>query len=62
MSNLTQAELTKVRKLAFYEDLLTSDMKDSVINAKQRNLNAEIKKALSKKGTIVEIFVLRRDS
>ena len=60
MSNLTQAELTKVRKLAFYEDLLTSDMKDSVINAKQRNLNAEIKKALSKKDITVEIFVVRR--
>ena len=61
MSNLTQAELTKVRKLAFYEDLLTSDMKDSVINAKLRNLNAEIKKALAKKGTIVDMFVLTRD-
>ena len=60
MSNLTQAELTKVRKLAFYEDLLTSDMKDSVINAKQRNLNAEIKKALLKKDITIEIFVVRR--
>ena len=60
MSNLTQSELTKVRKLAFYEDLLTSDMKDSVINAKQRNLNAEIKKALSKKDITIEIFVVRR--
>ena len=60
MSNLTQSELTKVRKLAFYEDLLTSDTKDSVINTKLRNLNAEIKKALSKKDTIVDIFVLRR--
>ena len=60
MSNLTQAELTKVRKLAFYEDLLTSDMKDSVINAKQRNLNAEIKKALSKKDITIEIFVVLR--
>ena len=60
MSNLTQAELTKVRKLAFYEDLLTSDIKDSVINAKQRNLNAEIKKALSKKDITIEIFVVRR--
>ena len=62
MSNLTQSELTKVRKLAFYEDLLTSDTKDSVINAQLRSLNAEIKKALAKKGTIVDIFVLRRDS
>ena len=62
MSNLTQSELTKVRKLAFYEDLLTSNTKDSVINAQLRSLNAEIKKALAKKGTIVDIFVLRRDS
>ena len=60
MSNLTQSELTKVHKLAFYEDLLTSDTKDSVINAKQRNLNAEIKKALSKKDITIEIFVVRR--
>ena len=62
MSNLSQTELAKVRKLAFYEDLLTSDTKDSVINAQLRSLNAEIKKALAKKGTIVDIFVLRRDS
>ena len=62
MSNLTQSELAKVRKLAFYEDLLTSDTKDSVINAQLRSLIAEIKKALSKKGTIVDIFVLKRDS
>lgn len=62
MSKLSPQELQKVRKLAFYEDLLTSDMKDSVINAKLRNLNAEIKKALAKKGTIVDIFVLKRDS
>lgn len=60
MSNLTQSELTKVRKLAFYEDLLTSDTKDSVVNAQLRSLNAEIKKALSKKDTIVEIFVVRK--
>ena len=60
MSNLTQSELTKVRKLAFYEDLLTSDTKDSVINAQLRSLNAEIKKALSKKDITIEIFVVRR--
>jgi|688.fasta_scaffold2318841_1 hypothetical protein len=60
MSNLTQSELTKVRKLAFYEDLLTSDTKDSVINAQLRSLNAEIKKSLSKKDTTIEIFVVRR--
>lgn len=62
MSNLTQAELAKVRKLAFCEDLLTSDTKDSVINDKLRKLNSEIKKALAKKDTIVDIYVLRRDS
>lgn len=62
MSNLSPQELAKVRKLAFYEDLLTSDTKDSVINVQLRSLNAEIKKSLAKKGTIVDIFVLRRDS
>ncbi len=62
MSQLSPSEITKVRKLAFYEDLLSSDTKDSVINAQLRSLNAEIKNALSKKGTIVDIFVLRRDS
>ena len=60
MSKLSPQELEKMHKLAFYEDLLTSDMKDSVINTKQRNLNAEIKKALSKKDTTIEIFVVRR--
>jgi hypothetical protein len=60
MSKLSPLELEKMHKLAFYEDLLTSDMKDSVINAKQRNLNAEIKKALSKKDITIEIFVVRR--
>jgi|LauGreDrversion2_6_1035139.scaffolds.fasta_scaffold312286_1 hypothetical protein len=60
MSKLSPQELEKMHKLAFYEDLLTSDMKDSVINAKQRNLNAEIKKALSKKDITIEIFVVRR--
>ena len=62
MSKLSPQELEKMHKLAFYEDLLTSDMKDSAINSKLRNLNAEIKKALAKKGTIVDIFILRRDS
>ena len=60
MSKLSPQELEKMHKLAFYKDLLTSDMKDSVINAKQRNLNAEIKKALSKKDITIEIFVVRR--
>ena len=60
MSNLSQTELAKIRKLAFYEDLLTSDTKDSVINAQLRSLNAEIKKALSRKDITIEIFVVRR--
>ena len=60
MSNLTQTELAKVRKLAFYDDLLLSDTKDSVINAQLRSLNAENKKALSRKDITIEIFVVRR--
>lgn len=61
MSNLTQTELTKVRKSALHFVTLSSEMKTSVVDAKLRELAAEIKKMLSKKGTI-EIFVMTTGS
>ena len=58
MSNLTQAELTKVRKAALHSVTLSSDTKTSVVDAKLRELNAEIKKVLAKKNTSVEVILL----
>lgn len=58
MSNLTQAELTKVRKLADVSVTLKNEMKQSVIDEKLRTLNASIKKLLMKKDTTIEIFVV----
>ena len=58
MSNLTQTELTKVRKSALHFVTLSSEMKTSVVDAKLRELNAEIKKVLAKKNASVEVLLL----
>ena len=58
MSNLTQSELTKVRKAALYSVTISNEMKSSVVDAKLRELNAEIKKVLTKKNTSVEVLIL----
>ena len=58
MSNLTQTELTKVRKSALHFVTLSSEMKTSVVDAKLRELNAEIKKVLAKKNASVEALLL----
>ena len=58
MSNLTQSELTKFRKSAIYSFTLSSEMKTSVVDAKLRELAAEIKKMLAKKNTSVEVLLL----
>ena len=58
MSNLTQSELTKFRKSAIHSVTLTSDTKTSVVDAKLRELNAEIKKVLAKKNASVEVLLL----
>ena len=59
MSNLTQSELTKVRKLADASITLKNEMKQSVIDEKLRTLNASIKKLLMKKDATVEILVVK---
>jgi hypothetical protein len=61
MSQLSPSELTKVRKVALHSVTLSSDMKTSIVDAKLRELTAEIKKVLAKKGTI-EIFVMTTGS
>ena len=58
MSQLSPSELTKVRKVALHSVTLSSDTKISVVDAKLRELNAEIKKVLSKKNASVEVLIL----
>ena len=59
MSNLTQSELVKVRKLADESVTLKNEMKQSVVEEKLRTLNASIKKLLIKKETTVEIIAIK---
>jgi hypothetical protein len=58
MSNLTQTELTKFRKASLHSVTLSSDTKTSIVDAKLRELAAEIKKVLSKKNASVEVLLL----
>ena len=58
MSNLTQTELTKVRKVALHSVTLSSDMKSTVVDSKLRELAAEIKKVLTKKNASVVVLIL----
>lgn len=57
MSQLSPSELAKVRKVALHSVTLSSELKTSVVDAKLRELNAEIKKVLAKNGMTIEIFV-----
>ena len=59
MSQLSQSEITKVRKLADASITLKNEMKQSVIEEKLRTLNASIKKLLMKKDTTVEIILIK---
>ena len=59
MSNLTQTELAKVRKSSEESVILKNEMKQSVIDEKFRTLNASVKKLLMKKGTTLEIIVMK---
>ena len=58
MSNLTQTELAKVRKAALHSVTLSSDMKGTVIDAKLRELNSEIKKVLTRKNQLIIFFIM----
>ena len=57
MSQLSPSELAKVRKVALHSVTLSSELKTSVVDAKLRELAAEIKKVLAKNGMTIEIFV-----
>ena len=59
MSQLTAQELTKVRKAALHSVTLSSDTKTSVVDAKLRELNAEIKKKISRNDERFELILLR---
>jgi hypothetical protein len=56
--SLNPQELAKVRKAAIHSVTLSSDTKTSVVDAKLRELNAEIKKVLAKKNASVEVLLL----
>ena len=56
--NLSPQELSKVRKAALHSVTLSSDTKTSVVDAKLRELNAEIKKVLAKKNASVEVLLV----
>ena len=56
--NLNPQELAKVRKSALHSVTLSYDTKTSVVDAKLRELNAEIKKLLVKKNTSVEVLLV----
>ena len=58
MSNLTQTELAKIRKAALHSVTLSSDMKGTVIDAKLRELNSEIKKVLTRKNQLIIFFIM----
>ena len=57
--SLNPQELAKVRKAALHSVTLSSDTKTSVVDAKLRELAAEIKKVLAKNGMTIEIFVTK---
>ena len=59
MSNLTQTELTKVRKVALHSVTLSSDMKATVVDVRLKELVQVIKKYLLKKDIVVEVIGLR---
>jgi hypothetical protein len=59
MSQLSQSEIMKVRKLADASITLKNEMKQSVIEEKLRTLNSSIKKLLAKKGTTVEVIAIK---
>ena len=59
MSQLSPSELAKIRKASLHSVTLSSEMKTSVVDAKLRELAAEIKKVLAKNEVTIEIFVTK---
>ncbi len=58
MSQLSPQELEKVRKAAIQSVTLSSEMKTSVVDAKLRELSAEIKKVLTRKNKLITFFIM----
>ena len=56
--NLTPQEHAKVHKSALFSVTLSYETKTSVVDAKLRELTAEIKKLLAKKNASVEVLLL----
>ena len=61
MSNLTQTELSKVRKAALHSVRLSSDMKATVVESRLKELVQDIKKILVKKDVVLEVISFRID-
>ena len=59
MSNLTQTELSKVRKAALHSVMLSSDMKATVIDTKLKELAFGVKKMMAKKDVVMEVLVVK---
>ena len=59
MSNLTQTELSKVRKAALHSVRLSSDMKATVIDTKIKELAFGVKKMMAKKDVVMEVLVVK---
>ena len=62
MSTFTQTELAKMRKAALHSVTLSSELKNSAVDSKVRELSAEIKKVLAKKNASVEVLLLNFQS
>jgi len=59
MSQLAPSEIAKVRKAAIQSVTVSSEMKSSVVDAKLKELTAEVKKVLTKK-VVLEVLVVQR--
>ena len=62
MSNLTQSDLTKVRKAAIHSITLSSEMKTTVVESRLKELMQDIKKNLVKKDVDLEIVCLKTNA
>jgi hypothetical protein len=63
MSQLSPSEAAKVRKVALHSVSITNEMKASVVDAKLKELAAEIKKQLIiKKNSIMVIAIKEQDN
>ena len=54
--SFSRHEITNIRKSALHTVTLSSEMKTSVVDAKLRELNAEIKKVLTNKDKVLEVI------